>query len=110
MSRVTPPQHWYNDWTVFYYYVQKLVSIPLTRFGSESFFWVRIRKYLMVVVQFNQDQSFLLFLSVLRIRDVYSGSRILIFTQRIIEVFTQKIISKLSKIWVWDPQHWFLYS
>jgi hypothetical protein len=24
--------------------------------------------------------------------------------QRIIEVFTQKIITKLSKIWVWDPR------
>ncbi len=23
--------------------------------------------------------------------------------QRIIEVFTQKIVIKLSKIWVWDP-------
>ncbi len=23
--------------------------------------------------------------------------------QRIIEVFTQKIVTKLSKIWVWDP-------
>jgi hypothetical protein len=23
--------------------------------------------------------------------------------KRIIEVFTQKIVSKLSKIWVWDP-------
>jgi hypothetical protein len=23
--------------------------------------------------------------------------------QRIIELFTQKIVSKLSKIWVWDP-------
>ncbi len=23
--------------------------------------------------------------------------------QRIIELFTQKIIGKLSKIWVWDP-------
>jgi hypothetical protein len=88
---------------------------------------------------------------VLRIRDVYPGSRILIFThpgsriqkqqqkrgvkknvvipfyvatnftklqiilvlvlkkkiwanfQRIIELFTQKIITKLSKIWIWDP-------
>jgi hypothetical protein len=96
---------------------------------------------------------------VLRIRDVYPGSRILIFThpgsripdlgsriqkqqqktgvkkicfhnflcshkfhknatyfsfevlkkkiwanfQRIIELFTQKIVTKLSKIWVWDP-------
>ncbi len=88
----------------------------------------------------------------LRIRDVYPGSRILIFThpgsriqkqqqkrgvkkicchtfscnhkfhkiennfsfevpnkkiwanfQRIIELFTQKIVTKLSKIWVWDP-------
>jgi hypothetical protein len=93
--------------------------------------------------------------SVLRIRDVYPGSLILIFTdpgsqipdpetatkemgeknccytffcshkfhsienyfifemakkkiwtnyQRIIELFTQKIVSKLSKIWVWDPR------
>jgi hypothetical protein len=24
--------------------------------------------------------------------------------QRIIELFTQKIVSKLSKIWVWDPE------
>jgi hypothetical protein len=90
--------------------------------------------------------------SVLRIRDVYPGSRILIFThpgsriqkqqqkrgvkkkfvvitfyvatnftklqiilvfevlkkkmwanfQRIIELFTQKIVTKLSKIWIWD--------
>jgi hypothetical protein len=86
---------------------------------------------------------------VLRIRDVYPGSRILIFTnpgsktatkerdekkfvvipfvwshkfnkmnyfifemvkkkvwanfQRIIELFTQKLVNKLSKIWVWDP-------
>jgi hypothetical protein len=24
--------------------------------------------------------------------------------QRIIELFTQKIVSKLSKIWVWDPR------
>ncbi len=89
---------------------------------------------------------------VLRIRDVYPGSRILIFThpgsriqkqqqkrgvkkischnslcthkfhkianyfsfevlkkkiwanfQRIIELFTQKIVTKLSKIWIWDP-------
>ncbi len=82
----------------------------------------------------------------LRIRDVYPGSRILIFThpgsripdpktatkergeknllfhkianyfsfevlkkkiwaniQRIIELFTQKIVTKLSKIWIWDP-------
>jgi hypothetical protein len=23
--------------------------------------------------------------------------------QRIIEIFTQKIVSKLSKIWIWDP-------
>jgi hypothetical protein len=23
--------------------------------------------------------------------------------QRIIEIFTQKIVTKLSKIWVWDP-------
>jgi hypothetical protein len=23
--------------------------------------------------------------------------------QRIIEIFTQKLVSKLSKIWVWDP-------
>ncbi len=23
--------------------------------------------------------------------------------QRIIELFTQKIVNKLSKIWVWDP-------
>jgi hypothetical protein len=93
---------------------------------------------------------------VLRIRDVYPGSRILIFThpgsripdpktatkergekkfvvitfyvatnfhkianyfsfevlkkkiwanfQRIIELFTHKIVNKLSKIWVWDPR------
>jgi hypothetical protein len=67
---------------------------------------------------------------VLRIRDVYFGSWILIFYvsrshkfhkienhysfemlkkeiwanfQRIIELFTQKIVTKLSKIWVWDP-------
>jgi len=33
--------------------------------------------------------------AVLRIRDVYPGSRILIFTQ--------KIVTKLLKIWVWDP-------
>ncbi len=49
----------------------------------------------------------------LRIRDVYLRSRILIFThprsrisaifQRIIEHSTQKIVTKLSKIWVWDP-------
>jgi hypothetical protein len=96
-----------------------------------------------------------MFHPVWRIRDVYPGSRILIFThpgsripdpktatkergekkivvitffvatnfakcniilflkcqtkkcgpifQRIIEVFTQKIVTKLSKIWVWDP-------
>ncbi len=25
------------------------------------------------------------------------------FFQRIIELFTQKLVSKLSKIWVWDP-------
>jgi hypothetical protein len=86
--------------------------------------------------------------SVLRIRDVYPGSRILILThpgsripdpktatkervekksvvipfyvatnftksaeennlpnfQRIIELFTQKIVTKFSKIWVWDPR------
>jgi hypothetical protein len=24
--------------------------------------------------------------------------------QRIIELFTQKIVTKLSKIWVWDPE------
>jgi hypothetical protein len=24
--------------------------------------------------------------------------------QRIIELFTQKIVTKLSKIWVWDPR------
>jgi hypothetical protein len=24
--------------------------------------------------------------------------------QRLIEVFTQKIITKLSKIWIWDPE------
>ncbi len=24
--------------------------------------------------------------------------------QRIIELFTQKIVNKLSKIWVWDPR------
>jgi hypothetical protein len=24
--------------------------------------------------------------------------------QRIVELFTQKIVSKLSKIWVWDPR------
>jgi hypothetical protein len=24
--------------------------------------------------------------------------------QRIIEVFTQKIVTKLSKIWIWDPE------
>jgi hypothetical protein len=24
--------------------------------------------------------------------------------QRIIELFTQKIVTKLSKIWVWDPK------
>jgi hypothetical protein len=24
--------------------------------------------------------------------------------QKIIELFTQKIVSKLSKIWVWDPR------
>jgi hypothetical protein len=74
--------------------------------------------------------------TVLRIRDVYPGSRILIFThpgsriqkqqqkrgvkknyfsfevlkkkiwanfQRIIELFAQKIFTKLSKVWVWDP-------
>ncbi len=94
----------------------------------------------------------LLYWSVLWIREVYSGSRILIFThpgsriqkqqqkrgaknffchtfwcshkfhkienyfsfevlkkkiwanfQRIIKLFTQKIVTKLSKIWVWDP-------
>jgi hypothetical protein len=33
--------------------------------------------------------------------------------QRIIELFTQKIVTKLLKIWVWDPRqvcmdlHWF---
>ncbi len=27
---------------------------------------------------------------------------------RIIVLFTQKIVTKLSKIWVWDPQHWVL--
>ncbi len=98
--------------------------------------------------------SFNCYKPVLRIRDVYPGSRILIFThpgsripypktatkergekicchtflgshkfhkivnyfsfevlkkknwanfQRIIELFTQKIVTKLSKIWVWDP-------
>ncbi len=102
----------------------------------KSLFWVRILKYLIVVAQFSQDQRFLLFLSVLRIRDVYSGSRILIFTQRIIEVFTQIITVSLSsqkygfgirdpeitysgsriqgskrhRIPDPDPQHWFLYS
>jgi hypothetical protein len=99
-----------------------------------------------------QNMKFLNFFSVLRIRDVYPGSRIQIFThpgsrvqkqqqkrgvkifffhtffcshkfhitenyfifemlkkkiwanfKRIIEIFTQKIVSKLSKIWVWDP-------
>jgi hypothetical protein len=24
--------------------------------------------------------------------------------QRIIEVFTQKVVTKLSKIWVWEPE------
>ena len=37
----------------------------------------------------------------LRIRDVYPGSRANF--QRIIELFTQKIVNKLSKIWIWDP-------
>ena len=95
----------------------------------------------------------LVFQAVLRIRDVYPVSRILIFThpgsriqkqqqkrgvkkiychnflcshkfhkiahyfsfdvlkkkiwanfQRIIELFTQKIVNKLSKIWIWDPR------
>jgi hypothetical protein len=23
--------------------------------------------------------------------------------QRIIEIFTQKVVNKLSKIWIWDP-------
>jgi hypothetical protein len=27
--------------------------------------------------------------------------------QRIIELFTQKIVTKLSKIWVWDPRSGF---
>ncbi len=26
--------------------------------------------------------------------------------QRIIELFTQKIVTKLSKIWGWDPKSW----
>ncbi len=30
--------------------------------------------------------------------------------QRIIELFTQKIVTKLSKIWVWDPGSWKIYS
>jgi hypothetical protein len=59
------------------------------------------------------------FYPVLRIRDVYPVSRILIFypswipdpktsemlkkkIQRIIELFTQKFVTKLLKIWVWD--------
>jgi hypothetical protein len=29
--------------------------------------------------------------------------KILANFQRIIELFTQKIVTKLSKIWVWDP-------
>jgi hypothetical protein len=29
--------------------------------------------------------------------------KILTNFQRIIDLFTQKIVSKLSKIWVWDP-------
>jgi hypothetical protein len=49
---------------------------------------------------------------VLGIRDVFPGSRILknrkkrgvkkFVVARIIEFFTQKIVTKLSKIWVWD--------
>jgi hypothetical protein len=49
----------------------------------------------------------------LRIRDVYPGSRILIFThpgsriqnsnKRVIELFTEKFVTNLSKRWVWDP-------
>ncbi len=30
--------------------------------------------------------------------------------QRIIELFTQKIVTKLSKIWVWDPGSGKVYS
>ncbi len=41
-------------------------------------------------------------LPVLRIRDVYPGSRANF--QRIIELLTQKIVNKLSKIWVWNPR------
>jgi hypothetical protein len=25
--------------------------------------------------------------------------------QRILELFTQKIVTKLSKIWIWDPEN-----
>jgi hypothetical protein len=28
--------------------------------------------------------------------------------QRNIELFTLKIVTKLSKIWVWDPQNWYM--
>jgi hypothetical protein len=39
-----------------------------------------------------------------RIQDVYPGSRILIFTHPGSRIQKQqKIVSKLSKIWVWDP-------
>jgi hypothetical protein len=37
---------------------------------------------------------------VLRIRD---EEKIWTNFQRIMDIFTQKIVNKLSKIWVWDP-------
>jgi hypothetical protein len=43
------------------------------------------------------------------IKEIYSVWRILLKKkiwanfQRIIELFTQKIVTKLSKIWLWDP-------
>jgi hypothetical protein len=36
--------------------------------------------------------------------------KILTNFQRIIELFTQKIVSKFSKIWVWDPGSGKIYS
>jgi hypothetical protein len=50
--------------------------------------------YLFCSHKFHKIANFLIF---------YAEGKILVQCKKIIELFTQKIVTKLSKIWVWDP-------
>jgi hypothetical protein len=65
---------------------------PATKERGNNFFV--IIKPFFVATNFTKFEIFLF---------LYSEEKNLVQFSKIIELFTQKIVTKLSKIWVWDP-------